>query len=169
MSLLFVFCYYSTDKGGSSRPSGGGGQPVTGGPSLLYPQNWKLRGCNPLFLDGPKFTFEKKVFWELYDAPLPGLSGPLPGFLPHGSPEQPVGTNQTNQATSKEVPKFVDLCRRRHPVVNNFPHSHVIFKVNFPLSNDPLALVSAKRKQQHKAFQRITFAGYLKVSNFPGQ
>ena len=34
-------------------------------------------------------------------------------------------------------------------MVNNFPLSHVIFKVNFPLSNDPLALVSAKRQQQH--------------------
>ena len=33
-------------------------------------------------------------------------------------------------------------------MVNNFPFSHVIFKVNFPLSNDPLALVSAKRQQQ---------------------
>ena len=33
-------------------------------------------------------------------------------------------------------------------MVNNFPLSHVIFKVNFPLSNDPLALVSAKRQQQ---------------------
>ena len=46
------------------------------------------------------------------------------------------------------VPKFVDLGGRRHPVVNNFPLSRVIFKVNFPLSNDPLALVSAKRLQQ---------------------
>ena len=34
-------------------------------------------------------------------------------------------------------------------MVNNFPLSHVIFKVNFPLSNDPLALVSAKHQQQH--------------------
>ena len=33
-------------------------------------------------------------------------------------------------------------------MVNNFPLSHVIFKVNFPLSNDPLALVSEKRQQQ---------------------
>ena len=33
-------------------------------------------------------------------------------------------------------------------MVNNFPLSHVIFKVNFPLSNEPLALVSAKRQQQ---------------------
>ena len=33
-------------------------------------------------------------------------------------------------------------------MVNNFPLSHVIFKVNFLLSNDPLALVSAKRQQQ---------------------
>ena len=61
---------------------------------------------------------------------------------------QPVGTNQTNQATSS-VPKFFDLCGRRHPVVNNFLLSHVIFNVNFPFSNDPLALVSAKRQQQH--------------------
>ena len=42
-----------------------------------------------------------------------------------------------NGATS--VPKFIDLGGRLHPVVNNFPLSHVIFKVNFPLSNDPLA------------------------------
>ena len=34
-------------------------------------------------------------------------------------------------------------------MVNNFPPSHVIFKVNFPLSKDPLVLVSAKRQQQH--------------------
>ena len=40
------------------------------------------------------------------------------------------------------VPEFLDLGGRRLPVVNNFPLSHVIFKVNFPLSNDPLALVS---------------------------
>ena len=33
-------------------------------------------------------------------------------------------------------------------MVNNFPLSHAIFKVNYPLSNDPLALVSAKRQQQ---------------------
>ena len=33
-------------------------------------------------------------------------------------------------------------------MVNNFPLSRAIFKVNFPLSNDPLALVSAKRQQQ---------------------
>ena len=33
-------------------------------------------------------------------------------------------------------------------MVNNFPLSHVIFKVNFPLSNDPLALVSEKHQQQ---------------------
>ena len=57
---------------------------------------------------------------------------------PLGRPVQPVGAIQTNQATSS-VPKFVDLCGRRHPVVNNFPLSHVIFKVNFALSNDPLA------------------------------
>ena len=48
----------------------------------------------------------------------------------------------------RSVPEFLDLGERRHPVVNNFPLSHVIFKVNFPLSNDPLALVSAKRQQQ---------------------
>ena len=42
------------------------------------------------------------------------------------------------------VPNFFDLGGKRHPVVNNFPLSHLIFKVNFPLSNDPLALVSAK-------------------------
>ena len=46
------------------------------------------------------------------------------------------------------VPKFVDLGGRRHPMVNNFSLSHVIFKVNFPHSNDPLALVSEKRQQQ---------------------
>ena len=46
-------------------------------------------------------------------------------------------------------PKNVDLGGRLHPVVNNFPLSHVNFKVNFPLSNNPLALVSAKRQQQH--------------------
>ena len=40
------------------------------------------------------------------------------------------------------VPEFLDLGGRRHPLVNSFPLSHVIFKVNFPLSNDPLALVS---------------------------
>ena len=34
-------------------------------------------------------------------------------------------------------------------MLNGFPLSHVIFKVNFPLSNDTLALVSAKRQQQH--------------------
>ena len=73
--------------------------------------------------------------------------GTWPG-CPLDPPVQPVGTNQTNQATSN-VPKFVDLCGRRHPLVNNFPLSHVIFKVNFPLPNDPLALVSAKRQQQH--------------------
>ena len=33
-------------------------------------------------------------------------------------------------------------------MVNNFPLSHVIFKVNYPLSNDPLALVTEKRQQQ---------------------
>ena len=33
-------------------------------------------------------------------------------------------------------------------MVINFPLSQAIFKVNFPLSNDPLALVSAKRQQQ---------------------
>ena len=46
--------------------------------------------------------------------------------------------------------KFVDLGGRQHPVVNNFPLSHVIFKVNFPLSNDPLALVSADRQHQRR-------------------
>ena len=40
------------------------------------------------------------------------------------------------------VPKYVDLGGRRHLVMNNFPLSRVIFKVNFPLSNDPLALMS---------------------------
>ena len=49
---------------------------------------------------------------------------------------------------SYSVPKFIDLCVRRHPVMNNFPLSHVIFKVNFLLSNDPLILVSAKRQLQ---------------------
>ena len=69
---------------------------------------------------------------------------PLLGFGGHGRvapldpPVQLVGTNQTNQATSS-VPKFVDLCGRRQLVVNNFPLSHVIFKMNFRLSNDPLA------------------------------
>ena len=33
-------------------------------------------------------------------------------------------------------------------MVNNFPLSQAIFEVHFPLSNDPLALVSAKRQQQ---------------------
>ena len=44
--------------------------------------------------------------------------------------------------SENSIPKFVDLGGRRHPVVNNFPLLHVIFKVNFPLSNDPLALLS---------------------------
>ena len=48
------------------------------------------------------------------------------------------------------VPKFVDLGGRRHPLVNNFPLSHVIFKVNCPLSNDHLAVVSAKQQQQRQ-------------------
>ena len=54
----------------------------------------------------------------------------------------------TCSALSCIVPKFIDLGGRRHPVVNNFPLSHVIFEVNFPFSNDPLALLSAKRQQQ---------------------
>ena len=58
-----------------------------------------------------------------------------------------IGSNDSHIECSS-VPKFVDLGGRRHPVVNNFPLSHVIFKVNFPLSNDPLALVSAKGQQQ---------------------
>ena len=69
---------------------------------------------------------------------------PFLGFGGHGRvspppmdpPVQPIETNQTNQTTSI-VSKFVDMCGRRHPVVNNFPLSHVILKVNFPLSNDP--------------------------------
>ena len=81
--------------------------------------------------------------------PFLGFGGPWPGCPPPlDPPVQPVGTNQTNQATSS-VPKFVDLCGKRQPVENNFPLSYVIFKVNFPLSNDPLALVRAKRQQQH--------------------
>ena len=48
-------------------------------------------------------------------------------------------------------------------MVNNCPLLHVIFKVNFPLSNDPLALVSAKRQQQchnsHWTFFEINSAG----------
>ena len=103
-------------------------------------------------------SLSKKVFWKFYDAPFlflffggggwHGRVAPLDPLL------QPVGTNQTNQATSSVrsqlavKPKFVDLCGRRHPEVNTFPLSHVIFKVNFLLSNDSLALVSAKRQQQ---------------------
>ena len=66
------------------------------------------------------------------------------------------------------VPEFLDLGGRRQPVVNNFPLSHVIFKVNFPLSNDPLALVSAKRQQQRhntglslKSTQLSSFIGLI--------
>ena len=31
------------------------------GPNLGYPQNRKLHGFNPLFLDEPRFTFENKI------------------------------------------------------------------------------------------------------------
>ena len=138
-------------KGGSSRPSWGGGNWARG-PNLGYPQNWKLHGFNPLFLGmNPNSLLKKgkykKTFWELW-CPLPGLGGMAGLPPPPGSASAPVETNQTNQAISS-VRKFVYLCGRRHPVVNNFPLSHVIFKVNFPLSNDPLALVSAKSQQQH--------------------
>ena len=71
------------------------------------------------------------------------------GVLLKGKRPPEVSTaSSIKRSPLHSVPKFVDLGGRRHPVVNNFPLSHVIFKVNFPLSNDPLALVSAERQQQ---------------------
>ena len=127
---------------------GGGGGSLALSPNLGYPKTENSTDLTHYFFGCTQIHFKKN--WELYDSPLPGLWGAMAGLPPPplDPPVQPVGTNQTNQATSS-VPKFVDLCGRRHPVVNNFPLSHVIFKVNFPHSNDPWALVSAKRQQQH--------------------
>ena len=44
------------------------------------------------------------------------------------------------QNLKHSVPKFADLGGRQHPIGNNFLLSLMIFKVNFPLSNDPLSL-----------------------------
>ena len=43
---------------------------------------------------------------------------------------------------NSSVPKLVDFSEKRHSMVNNFPLSLLIFKVNFSLSANDLSLVT---------------------------